>query len=101
MASFDKMANRREIVKENIAEFLETQGFDVVSEKTMVNGVSDHEYEVTVYVNAHTFVDVHRRGAGNVSISKTFKTEKMAIKTSEEVKRFIIAAIKFIVKEDM
>ena len=98
MASFDRMANRREIVKENIAEFLETQGFDVVSEKTMVNGVSDHEYEVTVYVNAHTFVDIHRRGAGNVSISKT---EKMAIKTSEEVKRFIIAAIKFIVKEDM
>lgn len=101
MASFDRMANRREIVKENIAEFLETQGFDVVSEKTMVNGVCDHEYEVTVYVNAHTFVDVHRRGAGNVSVSKTFKTEKMAIKTSEEVKRFIIAAIKFIVKEDM
>ena len=101
MASFDKMANRCKVVKENIAEFLETQGFDVVSENTMVNGVCDHEYEVTVYMNAHTNVDVHRLGGGNVSISKTFKTEKMAIKTSEEVKRFIIAAIKFIVKEDM
>ena len=101
MASIDRIANRHEIVKENIAEFLETQGFDVVSEKTMVNGVCDNDYEVTVYVNAHTIVDVHRLGGGNVSISKMFKTEKMAIKTSEEVKRFIIAAIKFIVKEDM
>lgn len=101
MASFDRMANRRTIVKENVMEFLESQGFDVSCGETMVNGVCDNDYEVTVYVNAHTIVDVHRLGAGNVSISKTFKTERMVIKTSEEVKRFIIAAIKFIVKEDM
>lgn len=101
MASIDRVANRRTIVKKNVMKFLETQGFDVSCGETMVNGVSDNDYEVTVYVNAHTIVDVHRLGTGNISISKTFKTEKMAIKTSEEVKRFIIAAIKFIVKEDM
>lgn len=95
------MENRRELVKGELVSFLEMQGFDVSVGKTFINAVCGHEYEVSVYVNSTVIVDVHRIVSGNVSVSKHFKLERMAIKTSEAIKKFIIAAIKFIIKEDM
>ena len=95
------MENRRELVKSELASFLEMQGFDVSVGKTFINAVCGNEYEVSVYVNSMVIVDVHRIVSGNVSISKHFHLEKMAIKTSEAIKKFIIAAIKFIIREGM
>lgn len=101
--SFNLKEQKRTILNE-IDEYLAAQGYDCSDRKDNVEGGTlcafCEDYVVDVHIGATVLVTVSKMDFENISVSKRFKIDLMAIKTVESVKRFVSKANRFIVKNE-
>lgn len=101
--SFNLTEQKRTILND-ISEYLSAQGYDCTDRKDSVEGGTIcafcEDYVVDVHIGATVLVTVSKMDFENISVSKRFKVDLMAIKTVENVRRFIVKANRFIIKNE-
>lgn len=101
--SFNLTEQKRTILND-ISEYLSAQGYDCADRKDGVEGGTIcafcEDYVVDVHIGATVLVTVSKMDFENISVSKRFKVDLMAIKTVENVRRFIVKANRFIIKNE-
>lgn len=98
------LAEQKRTILNDVSEYLAAQGYDCSDRKDNVEGGNlcafCEDYVVDVHVGATVLVTVSKMDFENISVSKRFKVDLMAIKTVESVRRFIVNANKFIIKNE-
>lgn len=98
------LAEQKRTILNDIDEYLAAQGYDCSDRKDNVEGGTlcafCEDYVVDIHVGATVLVTVSKMDFENISVSKRFQVELMAMKTVEAVKRFVSKANKFIIKNE-
>lgn len=98
------LAEQKRTILNDIADYLAAHGYDCTDKDDRVEGGTlcafCEDYMVDVYIGATVLVTVSKMDFENVSVSKRFKVYLMAIKTVEDIKKFISKANKFIIKNE-
>lgn len=98
------LAEQKRTILNDIADYLTAHGYDCTDKNDSVEGGTlcafCEDYVVDVHIGATVLVTVSKMDFENISVSKRFKIDLMAIKTVESVKRFVSKANKFIIKNE-
>lgn len=98
------LTEQKRTILNDIADYLTAQGYDCADRDDSVVGGTlcafCEDYMVDVHIGATVLVTVSKMDFENVSVSKRFKVNLMALKTVEDIKMFISKANKFIIKSE-